>query len=123
MCFRVDLDAVTAAQPFQGHLLMGLAQAPQDDLTGVRVLFEAQRGVLGDQPGQALRQLVLVRLAVRPYGQREQRVGRRPGLDEDGVVGRGERVAGLRLAEPGHARQIARDAPVQGVLPHGRTVR
>lgn len=116
MRFGVDLDAEPAAQPLQRDLLVGLAQAPQDDLVGVRVLLQAQGGVLRDQPRQRVRELVLVRLPVRPHRRREQRVRGRPGLDEDRVPGGGEGVAGLRLAEAGHADQIARDAPVHGVL-------
>ena len=39
---------------------MRFAHAPQHELAGLGVHLQAHGGVLGDQPGQALRQLVLV---------------------------------------------------------------
>lgn len=112
----VDLDPVVVAQPVQGDLLVGLAQAPQDELSGVRVLFEAQGRVLGDEPGQAVGELVLVGLAVRPDGEREQGVGGGPGFEEQGVAGAGEGVAGLGGVEAGDAGEVSGDAGVEGAL-------
>lgn len=83
---HVDLDAVPVAQPLQGDVGVGLAQAPQNDLVGVLVLFQAHGGVLGDQPAQALRELVLVGLAVCLDGERQQRVRHLPGLHQQRVV-------------------------------------
>ena len=114
--YDVDLDAVPVAQPFQGDVRVRLAQAPQDHLVGVLVLFQPHGRVLGDQPGQALRELVLVRLAVRLDGERQQRVGHLPRLHQQRVVLGREGVAGLRAAQLRHARQVAGDAVGEGAL-------
>ncbi|CAM5706327.1 hypothetical protein SGLAM104S_06270 [Streptomyces glaucescens] len=107
--YDVDLDAVAAAQPFQHDVRVGLAQAPEHHLVGVLVLFQPHRRVLGDQPGQALGEFVLVGLAVRLDGERQQRVRHAPGFHQQRVVLGGEGVAGLRAAESRHAHQVARD--------------
>lgn len=104
----VHLHPVAGAQPFQGEVLVGLAQAPQDELVGVRVLLQPHGGVLGDQPRQALGELVLVGLAVGLDGEGEQRVGHGPGLHQERVVLGGEGVARLGAGEFGHAGEIMR---------------
>ncbi len=55
------------------------------------------------------RQLVLVRLRMRLYGDRQQRLGHRPRLEQQWIRLVGERVAGLRPGQPPDRAQIARD--------------
>ena len=63
---RVDLRRRSGAQPVEQHVGVRLAHAPQHQLVGLGVVLQPQRRVLGDQPLQALRQLVLVGLARAP---------------------------------------------------------
>ena len=70
-------------------------------------MLQAHRRVLGDQPGQALRQLVLVGLAARDDRHRQQRLGHHPRLHEQrGVLVR-ERVAGLGPGQLGDRDDVA----------------
>ncbi len=115
--FRVDLDAVPAAQPLQGHLWWA---SPRHHRTTCPVSGFCSRRRVGSSATSRARPCDGLSSSALPWARTasgSSRVRRRPGLDQDRVAGRGERVAGLRLAEPGHARQIARDAPVQRVLP------
>lgn len=114
--YGVDLDAVAAAQAVQRHILMGLTEAPQDHLVRVLVLFEAHGRVLGDQPGEPLGELVLVRLAVRLDGERQQWVRCGPGVHQQRLVLGGEGVPGLGAAQFGDAGQISGDAGGEGAL-------
>ena len=59
-------DAVPVAQPVEQHVDVRLAHAPQHQLVGLRVVLQPQRRVLGDEPAQALGELVLVGLARAP---------------------------------------------------------
>ncbi len=61
---------------------MRLAHGPQNDLTGFRTVLEPHRRVFGDQARQALGELVLIRLAPRHDGDRQQGIGHLPGLHE-----------------------------------------
>lgn len=83
---------------------------------GGLVVFQTHRRILRDQAGQALRQLVLVGLAVRLDGDRQQRVGHRPGLHQQRVVLAGQGVAGLGAGQLRHTGQIARDGLGQRAL-------
>lgn len=112
----VDLDRVPAAQPVERHVQMGLPEAPQDHLVGVLVLLQAHGGVLGHEPREALGELVLVRLAVRLDGERQQRVGHGPRLHQQRMVRVGQGVAGLGGAQPGDAGEIPGDALGDGAL-------
>lgn len=109
MRYGVDLDAVAAAQPVQRHVLVDLAEAPQDHLVGVLILFQAHGRILGDQSGEPLGELVVVRLAVCLDGQRQQRVRGGPGIQQQRPVRVGEGVPGLGAAQFGDAGQIPRD--------------
>ena len=84
---------------------MGLAHAPQDQLGGLDVALEPDRRLLGDDPLQPGRELVLVGLALRRDRDRQQRLGHVPGRDEQRVVLGREGVAGLG---PGQLRDRAR---------------
>lgn len=112
----VDLDAVAGAQPVQCHVQVGFPEAPQDDLVGVLVLFQAHGRVLGDEACEALGELVLVGFAVRLDGERQQGVGHRPRPHQQGRPGSGQCVAGLRAVQPGDADEITGDTGGDGPL-------
>ena len=86
-----------------------LAHAPQHDLVGLGVLLDPQRRVLGRQPLQPDTQLVLVGLRVRLDGDRQQRLGHRPRLEQQRIGLVGQRVAGLGAGQPADRAQVARD--------------
>ena len=58
----LDLDAIAVAQPAEDLLDVGLAHRPQHDLVGLRVVLHPHGHVLGDDPLQRARELVLVAL-------------------------------------------------------------
>ena len=109
----VDVHGVALGQPLQGHLGVRLAHRPEHQLVGLGVVLDPQRRVLGAQPGQRLRQLVLVGLAVRDDRDRQQRLRHRPRPQHPRVVHRRERVAGLGAGEPADRAQVAGDHPVR----------
>ena len=83
---RLHLHAVPRAQPVEQHVRVGLAHAPQHQLAGLGVVLQPQRRVLGHQPPQRLRQLVLVRLGLGRDRHRQQRLGHRPRLHQQRLV-------------------------------------
>ena len=105
-------DAVPVGQRVEHDAGVGLAHAPQHDLMGLRVLLDPQCRILGGQPAQPDRQLVLVGLGVRRDGDRQQRFGHGPGPQHQRLGLVGQRVAGFGAA------QLADRADVAGH--HGR---
>ncbi len=79
---------------------------------GLGVVLDAQRRVLGGQPGQALRQLVLVGLRVRLDRERQQRLGHAPRPEHQRRVLVREGVSGLRAAEAADRADVAGDGEV-----------
>ena len=102
-------DAVPAGQRVEHHAGVRLAHAPQHDLVRLGVLLDAQRRVLGGQPLQADRQLVLVGLGARLHRHRQQRLGHRPRLEHQRVGLVRQRVAGFGAAQPADRADVTRD--------------
>ncbi len=73
--------------------------------------LDPQRRVLGGQPGQRGRQLVLVGLGRGLDRHRQQRRRQRPRPQHPRVLDRGERVAGLRPGQPADRGDVAADHP------------
>ena len=67
----VNGHAVPPGQRVEHHTRMRLAHAPQHDLVCLGVLLDAQRRVLGGEPLQPDRQLVLVGLGARLHRDRQ----------------------------------------------------
>jgi len=62
---------------------------------GVGVLLHADGRVLGGEPGEGLRELVVVGLAVCLDGDRQQRLGQRPRVEGGAAGVPGEGASGL----------------------------
>ena len=77
---------VPRAQPVEQQVRVGLAHAPQHQLAGLGVHLQPQRRVLGHQPPQRLRQLVLVRLRLGRDRHRQQRLRHRPRLHQQRLL-------------------------------------
>ncbi len=114
---RLDLDAVAVAQPVEQHVDVRLAHAPQHELVGLGVVLQPQRRVLGDQPGEALGQLVLVGLGLaRRSATGSSGSGISPRLHQQRLVLGREGVAGLGPGQLGDRADVAGDALRDGAL-------
>ena len=87
------------SQPVQHDISVRLAQAPEHELPGVRAAFHPHRGVARRQPPERLGERVLVASGRRLDGDRQQRLGQRPGFHQQrrGLVRHG--VPGLGNGE------------------------
>jgi hypothetical protein len=93
-----------------------LAHAPQDELAGLAVVLEPQRGVLGHEPRQGLRELVLVGLGLGPDGDRQEGLRHHPRLHEQRRVLVRERVTRLGAGELRDGADVTGDALRQRAL-------
>ena len=105
----LDVDGVALGEPFHDHVAVGLTHAPDDELVGLAVVLDPDARVLGGQPPERLRELVLVGLAGGHDRDRQQRFGHRPRAQHARVLGRRQRVAGLGPGQPADRAQVARD--------------
>ena len=95
---------------------------PQHDLVGLGVVLQAHRHVLGDQPLQGGHELLLLVARGGVDGNREQRLGQQPGLDQRRAALARQGVRGLRGRELGDLHQVAGDRPGlrAGLVPERR---
>ena len=109
-------DAVPIGQCVEHDAGVGFAHAPQHDLMRLLILLDAQCRVLGGQPTQPDRQLVLIGLGMRLNSDRQQRLRHRPGFQHQrfGLVG--ERVAGFGPAQLADRADVACHHGCRGAL-------
>ena len=105
---RVDLSA-RGAQPVEDDVGVRLAEAPQHELAGLDLPFDTHGRVARGEPGQRLREGVLVGSRRGLDGHRQQWFGHLPRLDQQRRAFRGDRVAGLGTAQPSDRADVARD--------------
>ena len=90
----------------------------------VSALFSTRSArVLGGEPGQRRRQLVLVGLALGHDRDRQQRLGHRPRPQHPRLLDRGQGVAGLGAAELADRAEVAGDHARRPARGGGRTGR
>ncbi len=118
----VHVHRVALGQPLEHHGRVRLAHAPQHQLVRLGVVLDPDRGVLGGQPRQRGRELVVVGLGPGHDRHGQQGLGHRPRPEHPRVVDGGERVARLRPGEPadgadvaGHHPRHRREEPAEGV--------
>ncbi len=109
-------DAVTAGQPVEHQVGVRLTHAPEDQLAGLGVHLKPQRRVLGHQPPEGVRHLVLVGLRLGVDRHRQQRLRHRPCLHEQRPLLVRQGVAGLGAGQLGHGADITRGALRDGSL-------
>ena len=98
-------------QPLERGVRVRLAHRPEHELLGLGLDVDAQRRVLGGQPGERGRELVLVGLGRRLDRHRQQRRRQRPRPQHARVLDRGEGVAGLGAGQPADGGDVAARPP------------
>ena len=91
----VDCDPELALELVERHRQVRLADPAQDGLVGLVVAANIERRVFVEQPGQRVRQLVVVALGPGRDRDSEQRLGELDGRNGDRRALRRQRVAGV----------------------------
>ena len=113
---RVDRDVVPGTKPVDHEVSIRLAEAPDDGLPRRGDLLKSQRRILGEQPCEGSRQLVVIPGGVSRDGDGKHGLGHLPWLHEQGGRGRRQRVTRLRATEPAHRHDASGNAPIDGLL-------
>src|SRR5262249_1086572 len=102
---RVDVEF--ALQAVDDDLEVQLAHAADDNLAGLLVGVDAERGILPHQLGETEAQLLLIALRLRLDRERDDRLGEVHRLEDDRFLFLAERVARADLLETDGRRDIA----------------
>ena len=111
-----DLDAELALHALHRHVEVGLAHPVHHGLVGLVGSLHAERRVLLPEPRQGRGELVLVPLRLRLDRVGKERLRHLDRGDRDGVVFRGERVAGRRVRELRDRADVARRHLGDGIV-------
>jgi hypothetical protein len=99
--------AVPAGQPVEQQVGVRLAHAPEHKLVRLGFVLQPERRILGHEPGQGLRHLVLIGLGLRRDRHGEQRLWHRPRLHQQRAARVREGVTGLGARQLGHGADVA----------------
>ena len=105
---HLEVDAELALDALQVHLDVGIAEAGEDHLAGVRVAFEAEAGVFLDDALERRAHLVEVGLRLRRYGRAGRGARERYRRQLQVRLFRGEGVAGVGVSQLGDCPDVAR---------------
>ena len=103
----LDVDAELAGQPLQRHRQVGVAGAAQHGLAGLLVALDDERGILGDQPLQGARQLVVVGLRDR-LAAPGRTTGRAPAVTRPAPASPGAPASSRSACRPAWPRRPGR---------------
>src|SRR5918994_4137058 len=108
----VGLDAELALHPFDEHLEVQLTHAGDDGLAGVVVGADLEGRVLLGKPLDRRAELLLVALAPRLDGHRDDRGREAHRLQDDGLRGVGQSVTSGGVLQPHHRDDLAGAGPL-----------
>jgi len=104
----VRVHAELALQTVHQDVQMELTHPRDHRLTGLVVVLHDERRVLVGELGQSVAELVLVGLRLRLHGHRDDRDRERDRLEDDGVLGIADRVAGGGVLQADDRHDVAR---------------
>ena len=111
-----DLGVELPLHPLEGDLDVLLADARDQELLGLGVVVVPERGILLGEPGERVRDLVLVALRLRLKGEGDGRLRELDAGQRDRRVLGAQRVPGERLPELQHHADLAGAQRVDGLV-------